>query len=32
MTLNTTPQQLCEQGAWDFSDLHAVFIRCTLKG
>src|SRR5690242_11304711 len=24
-------EQLCEQSSWDFSDLRAVYINCTLK-
>ena len=31
MTLNAMQEQLCSQSTWDFSDLRAVFINCTLK-
>jgi multimeric flavodoxin WrbA len=31
MTLNTYQQELCDQNSWDFSDLKALFINCTLK-
>src|SRR5256885_8617251 len=29
--LNTMHLQLCEQSHWDFSDLRALYINCTLK-
>jgi multimeric flavodoxin WrbA len=31
MALTERQQDLCSQTAWDFSDLRAVFINCTLK-
>jgi multimeric flavodoxin WrbA len=31
MTLNEMQEQLCEQSTWDFSDLRALFVNCTLK-
>jgi multimeric flavodoxin WrbA len=31
MTLNEQQERLCEQSRWDFSDLSALFINCTLK-
>ena len=31
MTLIPMQEELCEQGHWDFSDLRALFINCTLK-
>ncbi len=31
MKLNAKQQELCEQSKWDFSDLKALFINCTLK-
>jgi len=31
LTLNAMQEQLCSQSTWDFSDLRAVFINCTLK-
>lgn len=31
MTLSDRQQQLCDESTWDFSDLRAVFINCTLK-
>jgi multimeric flavodoxin WrbA len=31
MTLSEKQNKLCEESAWDFSDLKAVFINCTLK-
>ena len=31
MTLNAMQEQLSEQSTWDFSDLRALFINCTLK-
>ncbi len=30
-TLNPKQEELCEQSQWDFSDLRAMFINCTLK-
>ncbi len=30
-SLSGRDEQLCEGSVWDFSDLHAVFINCTLK-
>jgi multimeric flavodoxin WrbA len=29
--LNAMQEELCQQSRWDFSDLKAVFINCTLK-
>ena len=29
--LTAMQEQLCEQDRWDFSDLAAVFVNCTLK-
>jgi multimeric flavodoxin WrbA len=29
--LNAIDEQLCEQSRWDFSDLRALYINCTLK-
>jgi len=29
--LDTRQRELCDQSAWDFSDLRAVFVNCTLK-
>jgi multimeric flavodoxin WrbA len=29
--LGAMQQQLCEQSRWDFSDLHALYVNCTLK-
>ena len=29
--LDRRQQELCEQSSWDFSDLRALFINCTLK-
>jgi multimeric flavodoxin WrbA len=29
--LNEQQEELCEQSEWDFSDLEALFINCTLK-
>ncbi len=29
--LNAMQEELCQQSRWDFSDLRAVFINCTLK-
>jgi multimeric flavodoxin WrbA len=31
MTLNETPQQASATGPWDFSDLRATIVNCTLK-
>ncbi|MHC5109073.1 MAG: flavodoxin family protein [Planctomycetota bacterium] len=31
MTLNEQQQQLCADSKWDFSDLRALFLNCTLK-
>jgi multimeric flavodoxin WrbA len=31
VTLNAKQEQLSEQSTWDFSDLRALFINCTLK-
>ena len=31
MELNDKQQALCSQSRWDFSDLRAVFLNCTLK-
>ncbi len=31
MTLNAMQEELCSQSTWDFSDLRALFINCTLK-
>jgi multimeric flavodoxin WrbA len=30
-TLNEMQEAMCEQSTWDFSDLKALFINCTLK-
>ena len=30
-TLNAQQEQLCTQSRWDFSDLRALFVNCTLK-
>lgn len=30
-TLNAMQEELCSQSQWDFSDLRALFISCTLK-
>lgn len=30
-TLSPMQDELCRQSRWDFSDLRAVFINCTLK-
>src|SRR6476660_6618760 len=30
-TLNEMQEALCEQSRWDFSDLRALFVNCTLK-
>jgi multimeric flavodoxin WrbA len=31
MTLNPLQDQWCEESRWDFSDLNALFLNCTLK-
>lgn len=31
MTLNAMQEELCQQSRWDFSDLQALFVNCTLK-
>jgi multimeric flavodoxin WrbA len=31
MSLNEKQQKLCDDSRWDFSDLNALFINCTLK-
>ena len=31
MSLNEKQLQLCEESRWDFSDLKAIFLNCTLK-
>lgn len=31
MPLNPKQSQLCEDSTWDFSDLKALFLNCTLK-
>ena len=31
MTLTDRQRELCTTSAWDFSDLHAVYVNCTLK-
>ena len=31
MALNKMQEQLCESSKWDFSDLRALFLNCTLK-
>ena len=31
MTLNEKQEQLCSTSRWDFSDLRALFLNCTLK-
>ncbi|MEM6799572.1 MAG: NAD(P)H-dependent oxidoreductase [Planctomycetota bacterium] len=31
MALNAKQEQQCRQSAWDFSDLKALFLNCTLK-
>jgi len=31
MNLNAMQEELCQQSRWDFSDLRALFINCTLK-
>jgi multimeric flavodoxin WrbA len=31
MTLNKAQEQLCSESKWDFSDLTAIFLNCTLK-
>lgn len=29
--LNAMQEELCSQNEWDFSDLTALFVNCTLK-
>ncbi len=31
MTLNAKQEELCQQDTWDFTDLRAMFVNCTLK-
>ena len=31
MALNAKQEELCQQNKWDFSDLKALFLNCTLK-
>ncbi len=31
MTLNEMQRELCDSSGWDFSDLTAIFLNCTLK-
>jgi len=31
MTLNETQLEMCETSQWDFSDLSALFLNCTMK-
>ena len=31
MTLTAFQQELCTSSRWDFSDLRALFVNCTLK-
>ncbi len=31
MTLNEKQTEMCESSRWDFSDLSALFLNCTLK-
>jgi multimeric flavodoxin WrbA len=31
MTLTRKQEEMCEQSRWDFSDLRALFLNCTLK-
>ena len=31
MTMNAMQEELCHQHQWDFSDLRALFVNCTLK-
>src|SRR3982751_3793302 len=31
VTLTAKQEELCQQSTWDFSDLRALFINCTLK-
>ena len=31
MTLNKKQLEMCESSRWDFSDLKALFLNCTLK-
>ena len=30
-TLTPKQEELCQQSRWDYSDLRALFISCTLK-
>ena len=31
MTLSPKKEQMCSESTWDFSDLKALFLNCTLK-
>ncbi len=31
MTLNDQQKALCTESRWDFSDIRAMFVNCTLK-
>jgi len=31
MTLSAKQEKMCRQSQWDFSDLRALFLNCTLK-
>ena len=31
VTLTPMQEELCQQSTWDFSDLRALFVNCTLK-
>ena len=31
MTLSQKQRDLCTRSRWDFSDLRAIFLNCTLK-
>ena len=31
MSLDERQEQLCDSSRWDFSDLRAIFLNCTLK-
>ncbi len=31
MTLSEKQEQMCSESKWDFSDLSALFLNCTLK-
>ena len=31
MELTEKQKELCEQSQWDFSDIRALFLNCTLK-